>query len=217
MGWFTVQSLPWLGMLVLAVCNVGNVIGTWAGRWTSSPITWGIWAGINWIAFGAQLTLGGGWAAVLLFPFAAIGTVVAGGAVWRRWKDGPAPDQVSWQRHINLICGVSAGVALICLMLVVLAGLSGAVPLVLALATDLVAGVPTFVIAWRTPTRVPIAAFAGAVVSAVLTLAAAEWTVWQVIYPAYLAVFGVLMIGVITGRRLVTARPVVQEASHGHR
>lgn len=210
-----VDVLPWVGAAVMVAANIDNVRGTWTGRWGSSPVTWGIWALLGWVAFAAQVSLGGGPAALLelrdpasmlLLLAAGTATAVAAGALYQLRRHGPRADEVAWQRRVNQACTVGG---LISLQLLLIA--SDATALLLTIVTDIIAATPTFTLAWTRPQDQPVVPFAGVAVASVCTVLASDWSVWQVLYPTYLIVVTLGITVLITVRRARAADPVVPQ------
>lgn len=201
--WLAEQGLAWIalvlpvvGMVVLVAANVDNIVGTWQGRWGSSLASWAIWAALGWVGFAAQLELGATVGALLLAPVAAVSTAVAVGALRAR-RFAPPPDQVSWQRTVDLVCAVGAALALAALVTS-----TGRQALVLTIVTDAVAAIPTYTAAYREPDSLPTAPFTAGAASAVLTLAAAPtWGFDDVGYAVYLYVMCRGLVWLIRRRR----------------
>ena len=182
LGWIT-PVLPIVGMVVLVAANIDNIVGTWAGRWGSSLASWTIWAALGSVGFAAQLEMGATIGALLLAPIAAVSTAVAVGALRAR-RFAPPPDEVSWQRTVDIVCAVGAALALAALVTS-----TGRQALILTIVTDAIAAIPTYTAAYRQPDSMPTAPFTAGAVSAVLTLTAApSWGFDDVGYAVYLYV-----------------------------
>jgi hypothetical protein len=195
LGWIAL-ALPIVGIVVLVAANVDNIVGTWQGRWGSSLASWAIWAALGWVGFAAQLELGATVGALLLAPVAAVSTAVAIGALRAR-RFAPPPDEVSWQRTVDVACAIGAALALAALVTS-----TGRQALVLTIFTDAVAAIPTYTAAYREPDSLPTAPFTAGAVSAVLTLAAAPtWGFDDVGYAVYLYVMCRGLVWLIRRRR----------------
>ena len=149
-------------MVVLVAANIDNIHGTWAGRWGSSLASWTIWAALGWVGFAAQLQLGATVGAMLLAPVAAVSTAVAVGALRAR-RFAPPPDEVSWQRTVDIVCAIGAALALAALVTS-----TGRQALLLTIVTDAIAAIPTDTAAYREPDSLPMAPFTAGAASAVL-------------------------------------------------
>ncbi len=182
LGWIALV-LPVVGIVLLVVASIDNIVGTWQGRWGSSLASWSIWAALGWVGLAAQIQLGAIVGAMLLLPIAAVSTAVAVGAVHAR-RFAPPPEEFSWQRTVDIVCAIGAGLALVALLFS-----TGRQALVLTIVTDAIAAIPTYMAAYRQPDRLPTAPFTAGAVSAVLTLGAApSWGFDDVGYAVYLYV-----------------------------
>ena len=224
LGWVALV-LPIVGMVVLVAANIDNITGTWAGRWGSSLASWTIWAALGWVGFAAQLQLGATVGAMLLAPVAAVSTAVAVGALRAR-RFAPPPDEVSWQRTVDIVCAIGAALALAALVTS-----TGRQALLLTIVTDAIAAIPTYTAAYREPDSLPTAPFTAGAASAVLTLAAApSWGFDDAGYAVYLYVMCRGLVWLIRWRRaaqggrarragvVAPARPhdVAQQAAGDH-
>ncbi len=215
--WLAEQGLAWIalvlpivGMVVLVGANVDNIVGTWQGRWGSSLASWTIWAALGWVGFAAQLELGATVGALLLAPVAAVSTAVAIGALRAR-RFAPPPDELSWQRRVDIVCAIGAALALAALVTS-----TGRQALVLTIATDAIAAIPTYTAAYRDPESLPTAPFTAGAASAVLTLAAApSWGFDDAGYAVYLYVMCRGLVWLIRRRRAAppVGAPVEQAPS----
>jgi hypothetical protein len=112
-----------------------------------------------------------------------VSTAVAVGAVHAR-RFAPPAEEFSWQRKVDIVCAVGAGLALVALLFS-----TGRQALVLTIITDGIAAIPTYTAAYRQPRSLPTAPFTAGAVSAVLTLAAApSWGFDDAGYAVYLYV-----------------------------
>jgi hypothetical protein len=96
------------------------------------------------------------------------------------------------------VCGVGAAASLLVLLFA-----ADRAALVLTIVTDAIAAVPTVTMAWW-PSRdrpVPTAPYLSVAFAAVCTLLGGPADVWQIAYPAYLVVLGLVMAGIIIARR----------------
>jgi hypothetical protein len=199
LGWIAFV-LPIVGMVVLVAANIDNIAGTWAGRWGSSLASWTIWAALGWVGFAAQLQLGATVGAMLLAPVAAVSTAVAVGALRAR-RFAPPPDEVSWQRTVDIVCAIGAALALAALVTS-----TGRQALLLTIVTDAIAAIPTYTAAYREPDSLPTAPFTAGAASAVLTLAAApSWGFDDAGYAVYLYVMCRGLVWLIRWRRAAQA------------
>ena len=199
LGWIALV-LPIVGMVVLVAANIDNIAGTWAGRWGSSLASWTIWAALGWVGFAAQLQLGATVGAMLLAPVAAVSTAVAVGALRAR-RFAPPPDEVSWQRTVDIVCAIGAALALAALVTS-----TGRQALLLTIVTDAIAAIPTYTAAYREPDSLPTAPFTAGAASAVLTLAAApSWGFDDAGYAVYLYVMCRGLVWLIRWRRAAQA------------
>jgi len=182
LGWIALV-LPVVGMVLLVVASIDNIVGTWQGRWGSSLASWAIWAALGWVGLAAQIQLGAIVGAMLLAPIAVVSTAVAAGALRAR-RFAPPAEEFSWQRTVDVVCAVGAGLALVALLFS-----TGRQALILTIITDGIAAIPTYMAAYREPGSLPTAPFTAGAVSAVLTLAAApSWGFDDVGYAVYLYV-----------------------------
>ena len=182
LGWIALV-LPIVGMVLLVVASIDNIVGTWQGRWGSSLASWAIWAALGWVGLAAQIQLGAIVGAMLLLPIAAVSTAVAVGAAHAR-RFAPPAEEFPWQRKVDIVCAVGAGLALVALLFS-----TGRQALVLTIITDGIAAIPTYTAAYREPRSLPTAPFTAGAVSAVLTLAAApSWGFDDAGYAVYLYV-----------------------------
>ena len=204
LGWIALV-LPIVGMVVLVAANIDNITGTWAGRWGSSLASWTIWAALGWVGFAAQLQLGATVGAMLLAPVAAVSTAVAVGALRAR-RFAPPPDEVSWQRTVDIVCAIGAALALAALVTS-----TGRQALLLTIVTDAIAAIPTYTAAYREPDSLPTAPFTAGAASAVLTLAAApSWGFDDAGYAVYLYVMCRGLVWLIRWRRAAQAAAPVE-------
>jgi hypothetical protein len=207
LGWIAL-ALPIVGMVVLVVANIDNIVGTWRGRWGSSLASWAIWAALGWVGFAAQLQMGAIVGAMLLAPVAAVSTAVAIGALRAR-RFAPPPDEVSWQRTVDIVCAIGAGLALVALLFS-----TGRQALVLTIVTDAIAAIPTYMAAHGQPDSLPTAPFTAGAVSAVLTLAAApSWGFDDVGYAVYLYVMCRGLVWLIRWRRAALEKAPAEQAT----
>jgi hypothetical protein len=207
LGWMALV-LPILGMVVLVVANIDNIVGTWQGRWGSSLASWAIWAALGWVGFAAQLQMGAFVGAMLLAPVAAVSTAVAIGALRAR-RFAPPPEEFSWQRRVDIVCAIGAGLALVALLFS-----TGRQALVLTIVTDAIAAIPTYMAAYRQPDSLPTAPFTAGAVSAVLTLAAApSWGFDDAGYAVYLYVMCRGLVWLIRSRRAALENAPVDAAA----
>ena len=207
LGWIALV-LPIVGMVVLVAANIDNITGTWAGRWGSSLASWTIWAALGWVGFAAQLQLGATVGAMLLAPVAAVSTAVAVGALRAR-RFAPPPEEVSWQRTVDIICAIGAALALAALVTA-----TGRQALLLTIVTDAIAAIPTYTAAYREPDSLPTAPFTAGAASAVLTLAAApSWGFDDAGYAVYLYVMCRGLVWLIRRRRAARAAAPVELVS----
>lgn len=204
LGWIALV-LPIVGIVVLVAANIDNITGTWAGRWGSSLASWTIWAALGWVGFAAQLQLGATVGAMLLAPVAAVSTAVAVGALRAR-RFAPPPDEVSWQRTVDIVCAIGAALALAALVTS-----TGRQALLLTIVTDAIAAIPTYTAAYREPDSLPTTPFTAGAASALLTLAAApSWGFDDAGYAVYLYVMCRGLVWLIRWRRAAQAAAPVE-------
>ena len=183
---------------VAAMVGVGRYVwATVAGEAKPNRVTWACWAFAPLLAFAAELQEGVGLRSVMTFVvgFGPLLILVASFLNHEAyWRLGP----------FDLACGVLSIVALIGWAVT----RSGVVAIVLALLADLVAGVPTFVKAWRHPQTEEPLLFALSIVNAgIALLTIDEWSTAEVAFPAYIAVIGVALTVVVYARPRGDLRP----------
>ncbi|GAC1594368.1 MAG: hypothetical protein NVS3B21_16290 [Acidimicrobiales bacterium] len=174
---------------------------TLLGRVQPNRVTWVLWAAGPLIAFGVEIDAGVGLRALIalstgLGPLVVfVASFVNPRAYWRTTR-------------LDWACGVVALAALVCY----LATRQGVTALLLSLAADALAGVPTIRKAWTHPETERVNVYLGSLVNAIMTLLTVQHLAVEVVlFPAYIAagsLTGVLIVGVRGARRRRTAPPV---------
>ena len=145
---------------------------------------------------------------MLLAPVAVVSTAVAVGALRAR-RFAPPPDEVSWQRTVDIVCAIGAALALAALVTS-----TGRQALLLTIVTDAIAAIPTYTAAYREPDSLPTAPFTAGAASAVLALAAApSWGFDDAGYAVYLYVMCRGLVWLIRWRRAAQAAAPVELVS----
>jgi YVTN family beta-propeller protein len=152
------EQFIWLGAAVNVLAGVGYVMATVRGQARPNRVTWGLWSITAWLAFFGQLSEGVGLAVVLTLSVATIPTLIffgsfIGGAYWKFSK-------------LDVVCLALSLVALVGWQLTA----SGLVAIVLSIAVDLLAGVPTLVQAWKEPESESHIAYTAGMFNAACTL-----------------------------------------------
>jgi len=183
-------NFVYLGAVTAAVGETFYVVDTIRGKTQPNRVTWLLWAVAPLLAFAVEAADGVGLRSLTTF-MVGFGPLVVFGAsfVNRRavWELGA----------FDYVCG-ALSVAGIAGWLVTRQGL---VALVASIAADAIAGVPTFVKSWRQPETETATAYAGAAISAVLTLLTVKHVTAAVFaFPLYIAVMASLQVIVIGGR-----------------
>jgi YVTN family beta-propeller protein len=147
-----------LGCLVNFLAGIGYVIATVRGQARPNRVSWGLWSVTSWLAFLGQLDEGVGLPALLTLTVAAIPTLIflasfVGGAYWQFSR-------------LDVVCALLAIGTLIAWKLTA----SGIVAIVLSIAVDALAGIPTVVKAFREPESESHVAYTAGMFSAVCTL-----------------------------------------------
>lgn len=168
------EQFIWLGAAVNVLAGIGYVMATVRGQARPNRVTWGLWSITAWLAFFGQLAEGVGLAVVLTLSVATIPTLIffgsfIGGAYWKFSK-------------LDIVCLSLSLVALIGWQLTA----SGLVAIVLSIAVDLLAGIPTIVQAWREPeSESHIAYTAGMFNAACTLLTLTEFTIASAAFAIY--------------------------------
>ncbi|MCO1656884.1 hypothetical protein [Pseudonocardia humida] len=152
------EQFIWLGVAVNFLAGIGYVMATVRGQARPNRVSWGLWAVTAWLAFFGQLSEGVGMPALLTLTVALIPSLIflasfVGGAYWEFSR-------------LDITCGVFSLVTLVAWQLTA----SGLVAIVLSIAVDALAGVPTIVKAYREPESESHGAYTAGMFSAACTL-----------------------------------------------
>jgi hypothetical protein len=180
-----------LGALA-ALGGTGNYVwATITGRAQPNRVTWGCRSAAPLIAFAAEIQEGVGLRSLMTFVV-GLGPLLIFVASFVNpqayWKLGP----------FDIGCGVLSVVALVGWAVT----RSGVVAILLAVAADLVAGIPTIVKTWRAPeTEAPLV-FAVSIVNAGIALLTVDhWTTANVAFPILIACTGTTLTVIALTRR----------------
>jgi hypothetical protein len=167
------QNVVWLGAAAMVWGTVVCVRDVSRGRARPNLVTWLMWTLVPAIALVAQLRVGVAAEAVLTFTLAACPAAVVLATLGRsRWAVAP----------FDICCGSLAAAAL------VMWWLTGepSIAILLSIAADLVAAVPTLVKAYRQPRSENALVYATFVLSAATTLLAVRaWTIENAAFAIY--------------------------------
>lgn len=156
------EQFIWFGGMVVLVAGLGYIVATVRGQARPNRVSWGLWSATSWLAFLGQLDEGVGAAAVLTFAAALTPSLIflgsfVGGADWRFSR-------------LDVTCLLLALATLVAWQITA----SGLVAIVLSIAVDAIAGIPTIVQAWREPESESHLPYTAGMVSAACTLLALD-------------------------------------------
>jgi YVTN family beta-propeller protein len=202
--------LGFLGALITVALSVPYAVAAWRGEIRPSWATWSIWTTTTGIAAAAGLLSGStvgsvvAAAAFVRCSLTLVATLVAAArrrAHRLREPDPAAPAGRDLQWWIDRVCGS------ICAVTLVAWAVTGdpVVAIVLAIVTDLVAAVPTYLLAWQRQEQP--GTYAGAFVNAACTvLILRERTFVERAYPIYELLLTATITTVVLVRGTPTAR-----------
>jgi hypothetical protein len=151
-----------LGAAVNFVAGVGYVIATLRGHARPNRVSWGVWSITAWLALAGQLDEGVGMPVLLTLTVALIPTLIflasfVGGAYWQFTR-------------LDITCAVLSGLTLLAWQLTA----SGTVVIVLSIAVDALAAIPTIIKAYRDPGSESHLAYTAGMFNAACTLGALD-------------------------------------------
>jgi uncharacterized membrane protein HdeD (DUF308 family) len=153
------------------------------GQTKPNRVTWFMWSVAPLIAASAGISSGAGWAAVPVLMSGISPLLVLIASFFNRkayWKPST----------FDYTCGVLSGLALVLWYITSNANLA----IVLAMASDALAAVPTLNKAWRNPETESVWPFVIGIFSpATSFLVATAWTFPQLAFPTYLIVINILL------------------------
>jgi hypothetical protein len=152
------EQFIWLGAAVMLLAALGYVAATVRGQARPNRVSWGLWSVTSWLAFAGQLDEGVGMPALLTFTVALVPSLIflasfVGGAYWQFSR-------------LDIVCAVLAVLTLVAWQITA----SGIVAIVLSIAVDAIAGIPTIVKACRDPESESHVAYTAGMFSAACTL-----------------------------------------------
>jgi hypothetical protein len=165
--------------------TLGYARDTLRGDTQPNRVTWIMWSVAPLIIVAAQFGEEVGWSALLTLG-AGLGPAMVVLASFLNKK-------AYWQiTKLDILCGVFSALALI-LWLITKTGL---VAIVLSIAADLLAGLPTILKAYRAPQTESSFAYIAAVIAGVITLLTiTNWTFAAYSFPVYMVIFcGILYV-----------------------
>ncbi len=152
---------------------------TFKGRTQPNRVSWLLWTIVPFITFFAQLSIGVGWPIVLTFAIAigpaavVLGSFLNKQAYWRITK-------------FDLWCGILSVLAII-LWLVTKTGL---IAIILSIAADFLAGIPTIIKAYHHPDTESANAYLAGIFSGSTTLLTIQnWNFSNYGFPLYILAF----------------------------
>ncbi len=160
------ENFIFLGVLLNIIGSSTYAYSTVRGRTKPNRVTWFLWALAPLIAFAAQLQQGVG-AQVLMTFMVGFGPLLVFMASFLN-------KEAYWHiTKLDVICGI---LSVIALGLWLITG-KGALAIVLSIASDLIAGVPTLIKAYREPETEHSSVFRNGAISAAITLLTIKtWT-----------------------------------------
>ncbi|HVQ44054.1 MAG TPA: hypothetical protein VMT30_03750 [Candidatus Saccharimonadia bacterium] len=154
-------------------------LDTLRGRTQPNRVSWLLWTVIPFITFAAQLSEHVGWSAL----FTLVVAVGPGAVLIASFLDRKAYWKIT---QFDIVCGLLSVLAII-LWLITQTGL---IAILLSLAADFLAGIPTLVKSYREPhTESSSAYFAGIFSSGLTLLTIHTWNFATYSFPVYILIF----------------------------
>lgn len=155
-------------------------------------VTWLMWAIAPLIATAAAISNGVNWAVLPVFMSGFCPLLIFIASFFTR--------KAYWKlAKIDYICGVLSGLALLLWYITNEANLA----IIMAIASDAFAGIPTILKAWSKPETESIWPYLTGVFAPMTSFAAATaWTFSEIAFPAYLVVINVLMLITIYHKKI---------------
>ncbi len=185
-----------LGALVALTFSLSYVIATLRGRVRPNKVTWLIWAIAPLISSAAAFSSGVSWAALPVFMagFGPILVFIASflnkGAYWGI-------------ERFDYICGAISLLALVAWYLTK----DPSIAIILAILSDLLAGLPTLFKGWRFPDTENGFLYLGSVFSAATSFTEVQhWSFTEIAFPFYLILLSLSFFFIIEGRRKYLAK-----------
>lgn len=187
----------WFGVAVNLATGLTFVVATLRGRTNPNRVSWFLWALAPLVAFAAELRDGVGVAAAMTFvtgfnpALIFLASFVNRRSYWRITR-------------LDVGCGALSLVAFVVWQLTA----SGTTAIVLAVAADGLAAVPTLVKAYLHPETERPGVFLGGATSAAVTLLTLDrWTVADYAFPAYILLACLLLAGTIVASSRLRDHP----------
>jgi hypothetical protein len=180
--WFVI-----VGISINVIASSDYLIGTLKGKTQPNRVTWFIWAAAPLIAFAAQLDEGVGLESLtVLFAGLVPLAILAASFV---------NPQATWKlTRFDLVCGFMAVAALVGWYLTQNAN----VAIALAIGADVFAAIPTIIKSYTHPKSERPAAYIGACIGTLITLATIdEWTFASYAFPLWIVLVTALIAGLI--------------------
>jgi hypothetical protein len=164
------------GAVLNIIGSSGYAIDTLKGKTKPNRVTWLLWALAPLIAFSAEIKSGVGLKSLMTFMVGFGPLLVFIASFINR--------QSFWKiSRLDIVCGV---LSLLALILWAITG-TGAVAILLSIAADLLAGVPTLIKSYKDPGSESYLVFLfGGISAAITLLTVKEWTLAIAGFPAYI-------------------------------
>ena len=204
------EFLHWTHWLVLVSIIISSIGGfaylrdMFAGRSKPNLVSWGLWALAPLIATGAALTAGADlWGTARVF--------ISGFVPFTIFAFGLFTPQSYWRlTRFDLWCGVLSVIALGAWLI----ANEPVIAILLAVAADLFACVPTLAKAWKFPhTETATVFLMGLLASLIAIPAVPVWSIENIAFQAYLIIINLVLFSVVAWGKFVrpSSRPVGTE------
>ncbi len=180
------ENFVFLGALLNLTGSSSYTVDTFRGKTQPNRVTWFLWALAPLIAFSAQLSSGVSFKGALMTFMVGFGPLMVFIASF-------VDKKAFWKiTKLDIACGVLSVLALILWYLTK----TGDIAIVLSIAADLLAGVPTLIKAYKAPeTESYNVFFFGAISAAITLLTVKTWTFTATAFPVYIfLICGVLFL-----------------------
>ncbi len=184
-----------LGIFINFLGGLNYIIDTLKGKVKPNRVTWFLWALVSFIAFAAEIKQGVGIQSLMTFMVGFTPLLIFIASFFNKkayWKIS----------RFDLLCGA---LSLLGLLLWYMTKV-GNIAIFFSIISDLTAGIPTLVKAYKYPETENYIEFSSSMISSILTvLTFTSWTFALYAFPLYIFFFDTIMIVLIKfklGRRL---------------
>ncbi len=159
-------------------------------------VTWLMWSIAPFIATAAAASSGVGWAVVPVF--------MTGFAPFLIFTASFFAKRAYWKLHtFDYVCGALSAAALVFWVITMEPNYA----IILAIASDALASIPTLTKVWRNPETESVWPFITGIFNALTSfVVAVTWNFSEIAFPAYLAIINALLIFSMYTRRLVSTQ-----------